>query len=574
MRKLTRALACIVCICLLLVPVFADNSATTVRTTAYVSATGACQISLAVTVHLDSPAANLTFPLPGSAKGVTMKGASVRTYQSPYNPNIQLADLSSMNGLIGDYLMSFQYSISNVLKTEKDEKTGVSRLMMEIPLLSGFDYPVSMLDFDVTMPGDVTTKPTFTSGVQQTSIESIIKYNVGGNKITGNVTQALADRETLTLRMEVSEEMFPGKLIIAREGNPEIIPMSICAALALLYWLMLMRCPPIFRQRQTVPLDGVTAGELGCRLTMAGADLTMMVLTWARFGYLRICPDKYGRILLYKRMEMGNERTDFENRVFKALFSRGNRVDATGMPYAKLCERTAETVSGAREMHARHAGSERLFRAIACGVSLFCGVCFAMNMASARTWQILLCVVFAVFGAVTAWAIQGGMYRLHIRGKLPILIGLIAAIAWIALGAASGQILIAIVAVLVQMLCGVAAAYGGRRSDLGRYQAGQILYLRSYLQHLPKEEIERGLANNPDYFFELLPYAIALGVDTQFARRFGNIPVSGCAYMTVRQDRRRTAAEWALLLRKAADRMDFLQRRLALSHWLPISIGK
>lgn len=574
MRLISRVLVLLLCLALLAVPVLAQNAATTVRTVAYVSANGACQVSLSVTVRLDSPASKLTFPLPANAKNVTLSGASVRTYQSPDDPNVQLADLSGMDGLIGEFPMSFQFTLPNVLRTEKDEKTGVSSLMMEIPLLCGFTYPVSALEFDITMPGDVSGKPSFLSGVQQTSIESIVDWNVGGSKITGSVTQALSDRETLTLRMAVSEEMFPGKLIIARDGNPEAIPMAVCAAAALLYWLLLMRCPPIFRQRQTVPLDGVTAGELGCRLTMAGADLSMMVLTWARFGYLRIVPDKYGRVLLYRRMEMGNERTEFENRVFRALFAKGNRVDATGGAYAKLCLKTAGTVSGVREMHARHAGSERLFRAIACGVSLFAGVCLAMNMTASQTWQVLLSVLLGALGVVTAWAIQSGMYRLHIRGKLPVLVGLGAFLLWLALGAAAGQFLIVLVSALVQVLAGIAAAYGGRRSELGRYQAGQILYLRSYLKRLPKADIERGTEQNPDYFFELLPYAVALGVDMQFARRFGDTPIPACTYLTMRQDRRRSAAEWALLVHKTADRMDKLQRRMSISRWLPVTVRR
>ena len=42
-------------------------------------------------------------------------------------------------------------------------------------------------------------------------------------------------------------------------------------------------------------------------------------------------------------------------------------------------------------------------------------------------------------------------------------------------------------------------------------------------------------------------------------------------YMITREDRKRTAAEWALLLRKTADRMDALQRRMQLEKLLMVS---
>lgn len=571
MRKISRILMVLLCVCLLTTTVFAANSATSVDSQCNVTSTGYCDVTLTVMLNLDEPASGLTFPLPRGAKDVTMNGSSVRTYSSSTDASVILADLSGLDGIVGSYSMTFRYSLSNVLKTEV-LKTGDSKLYMEIPLLCGFDYPVQAMSFKISMPGEVSGRPTFTSGYLQTGIDSIINCLVGGTLISGSITQALTDRETLTLTMEVSEEMFPGKLEVAREGNPEVVPMIICAVLALVYWLVLMRCLPIFRQHQTTTLEGVTAGELGSRLTAAGVDLTMMVFTWARLGYLQIVPDKYGRVKLYRRMEMGNERTEFENRYFKMLFAKSDVADATGTAYASLCRKASETVSGAREMHRRKAGNVRLFRILASGVSLFGGVCLAMNMTSNSTLQVLLSIVLGALGVITAWGIQGGMYKLHVRGKVPVLVGFLCTVVWIVLGAIAGQILIAVMAVLAQMVAGIAAAYGGRRSDLGRYQAGQILGLRSYLKKIPRDELIRNMKNNPYYFFDMLPYAIALGVDTSFARQFGNMKLPNCSYLTARQDRRRTAAEWALLLRKTADKMDTRQRKMELGKWVPINL--
>ena len=55
--------------------------------------------------------------------------------------------------------------------------------------------------------------------------------------------------------------------------------------------------------------------------------------------------------------------------------------------------------------------------------------------------------------------------------------------------------------ILGQWVLGFFAAYGGRRSDLGRHDAGQVLGLRAYLKHLPRDGINRLLQNDPDYFF-------------------------------------------------------------------------
>ncbi len=569
MTRIRRIFTAILCVLMLTTVVFAESGASKVDTRATVSSNGTCHVTMTVVINMESPAAGLTFPLPRGAKDVAVNGSSARTYSSANDPNVVLTDLSFLNGYMGESTVTFSYTLSDVLHTERNEQTKKSALIMNIPLLCGFDYPVQYLAFSITMPGDVTgKKPSFTSGFLQTNIESIVSCVTGGSLISGNVTQPLQDQEKLTLVLEVDEDMFPGKMVIFRDGNPEVVPMGICAAVALLYWLLLMRCLPLLRQRRTETLEGVTAGELGCHLTAAGADLTMMVYSWAELGYLRIVPDKRGRVYLQKRMDMGNERTAFENRCFHSLFSKGNQVDATGTPYARLCIKVSNTISGVQEMYLRRAGNSFIFRALSCGIGLFCGICFANNFTTNRTLQMVLSIGLGLMGIIVSWAIQDGMYRIHIRGKIPIYIASVAYVIWIALGILSGAWLIGLLTVLAQILTGLAAAYGGRRSDLGRHQAGLILGLRHYLGTIPKEELSRIQENDPDFFFRMLPCAIALGVDTQFAKRFGDQKMPQCSYIAAREDRRRTAAEWALLMRKTADRMDKRQRKMQLEKWL------
>ena len=189
-------------------------------------------------------------------------------------------------------------------------------------------------------------------------------------------------------------------------------------------------------------------------------------------------------------------------------------------------------------------------------------------MCSNPTLRVVLSIGLSLVGVVTAWVIQDGMYRLHIRGKIPLYLCTAATLLWVTLGILSGSWLIGLLAVLAQLLAGLAAAYGGRRSDLGRTQAGLILGFRHYLGTIPKEELEQITENDPDFFFRMLPYAIAMGVDTRFAKNFGAQKMPQCPYFAAREDRKRTAAEWALMLRKTADRMDARQRKMQLEQWL------
>lgn len=576
MAHIRRAAIAIICICLLATAVFAQTGATTVSTRVTVTAAGQATYTVTANIRLDNPSSALTFPLPAGAENVTMNGQSIRTYPHPYDRQVVVADLAMLDGATGDYQMVFTFTLKDVVVTRETEVNGKKTydLLMTLPLLCGFEYPVEKLEFAVTMPGDVTgQKPGFTSGVMQTSIESIISYVAEGQQIVGAVTRQLQDRETVALELTVSEEMFPGKLVIPREGNPEIIPMAICAALALIYWLIFMRTLPVFRHRRTTPVEGITAGELGSRLTAAGADLTMMVFSWAQLGYVKIHVDKYGRVFLEKRMDMGNERTDFERRCFRSLFPRENLIEATGMRYAKLCRQISEHIPGIKEMYTKRAGNVKIFRILACGVSIFCGICFGMNLLPAGWLRTVVVVLLAVMGAITGWAIQDGMYKFHVRGKIPVYVASVCGLVWMVLGIVSGVWILGVVTVAAQYLTGLAAAYGGRRSELGRYNANEILGLRHYLKHVSQDELDRLLELNPDYFFDMLPHAIALGVDTPFARAFGSRTIPECGYLNVRNNEKRSAKEWAYMVRKLADRMDSRQRKMELENWIPMALA-
>lgn len=566
MRRIGRFFAAVLCCMLLTTTVFAETTATRVDSMISVGTDGNCQVVLTVNIKLETAASGLTFPLPTNAKNVTVSGVSVRTTKSD---GVLLADLSSLDGLIGEYTMVLSYSLTGAVAPDEE---GV--LTLTVPLLSGFAYPVDSLSFSITLPGDAVYEPTFYSGYLQQSVESSLKTVNTGKTISGYSTRQLNDHETLYMAMEVTKDMFPGFTYFRREGNPETIFMAGCGILALLYWLLALRTGPILRRHQVTPLEGVTAGELGCRLTMTGGDLTMMVFSWAAMGYLQISVDKRGKVLLHKRMEMGNERGPYENRCFQALFGRRRVVDATGEQYAKLCQKAAKTVPGIQEMYRKGAGNVKVFRGLCAGISLFCGVCLAMNMASNAVAQALLAVVLAALGAITAWNIQAGIYRIHLRGKLPLLIGGICGAVWIVLGAIAGQTSLALLSVLAQMCGGFLAAYGGRRSELGRYSASQVLGLRHYLANIAKPELQRLTQQNPEYFFEMLPYAMALGVDGAFAKQFGRGLLPECPYLTVPGRARRSATGWAELLRRSADDMDKRRKRMQLEKWIPFTLRK
>lgn len=544
--------------------VSADNAASAITIYASVTSDGNADISLTARIRIEeAKKESLTFPLPLNAADITLNERGVTFTKTANATWVTLPDTA---GFVGEYMAAFHFTVPDVVKLV-DRK-----LVLDLPLLSGFEYPIESMNLTVMLPGMIERLPTFKSIYHQDSIETILNASLSNNIVSGLVTTQLKDRETLSMTMNVPEEMFPGVSTYVREGDPEIVPMILCAVAALVYWLLFLRNLPFIRQHRATPPEGITAGELSNRLTLNGADLTMMVFTWAQLGYLKIQLDDVGRVILYKRMDMGNERSVFEFKTFRQLFARRNVVDATGNTYAKLAYAVSKSVPGKKILSKGKFGSTRVFRLLLCGTSIFGGVCFAMNLVTHPLLQTLCSIALGILGLMTAWLIQEGMQRLHLRYKLPLVFAALAALVWLGVGIWAGKWAMALVCILTQALAGLMAAYGGRRTSLGRQDACGILGLRAYYKTVSKEELLRIQGNDPEYFYNAIPYAMALGVDKAFAKRFGSKKLPLCPYFSCGVDTPMNAEDWNRFLHETAEIMDSRHRRMDLEKYAVVRI--
>ena len=566
---------CAAAACTLFVLVFAllnihasaESSASRIDLYCTVNSDGDCLVSMTVNLKLDAADSALQFPLPRNAEKITMNGSSVPTTRTESRTLVSVGQITG--GMTGEFPVRFDYTIPKAVGIAAETTLQLTKLQLTLPMLSGFEYPVEQFGFVVTLPDDITGVPTFTSTYQQVGFASNLSLVTSGNMITGTSVNALNDHESVTMTLLVPRDMFPSVRIYQRTGNPELIPMGIFIGAALLYWLLFLRTLPPIRQRSTVPPAGICAGELGCRVTMSGGDLTMMVLSWAQMGYLLIQPQG-SKVYLRKQMEMGNERSLFEIRVFQSLFSGRNVVNCCSSGYANMCRKTAGMIPGEKTMCRPRSGSRKIFRILLCISHVFCGVCVAMNMTSITVLQIMFSLIFGILGAVSAWQLHEFAMYLFSRRRTYRWVTLGIVLFWFLLGLIAGQPWIPLGSVAVQLLMGFLAAFGGMRTELNRSEAGEILAVRKFLRAIPRPEAARLQKLDPEYFFRMAPYAIALGVEKPFAAAFGRRPLESCPYLVVRSGEGRTAEQWMRLLTQTVNLMDSRYHRMQAEKFMAI----
>ena len=554
-----RKLICLfLCLIVLSVPVLAFDGITSAQSQTVVGTDGSCQVSLTVVLQLNSGSAP-AFPLPENATDITVNLPRVKVTKSGGHRNVDLSGLGA-----GIHTLTFHYTLPNAVAPDAK-----GNLVLTVPLTSGFALPIEQMDFSIELPGTPGHRPSFISTYSPGDPESVMSSLQwkDSNVISGTVSQRLPDHESLTMTLSVSRDMFPDVPTGWAMDTVDAL-MAAVFALALILWLITMRCLPPRRSRRALPTPGLNAGEIPCRLAGQGMDLTLAVLSWAQMGYILVQSDDNGRVLLHKRMDMGNERSELENRLFRNLFGKRDLADASGYRYAQLCRKAASYRAGASLTYKRRSGNPRTVRFLAVIIGTLGGVSMGIAFADDTAWKAVLAIFLGILGTVAGWQIQSAVKGLFHRWKLPLLIGLGCSLVWFLLSLLAGEWHTGLFVILSQWLAGLATAFGGRRTESGQQNMSEILGLRKFMRTATAEELQRILDANPHYFYDLAPYALALGADRAFARRFGNVQLSECPYLTTGMDGHMTVTEWDQLLRDTADAMDALQRRLPLDRLL------
>lgn len=547
MRKLFLTLLC----CVLLVTSCFASNISNMQASSTLNTDGSCQISLTATIVLSENHSTLLFPLGRNVSGVTLNGASARTETNDGIVSVRLANLAA-----GTLTVNIHYTQSQLVTMDP-----LGHPLLQLPLLSGFLYPVEELHFSVTLPGLFTESPTFSSGYHQSSIESSIRYSISGTTISGRVNTVLKDRETLVMALRLPDEMIPRREILASNIDLCYALLGTFSLLMLVYYLLTMRCAPLLAIPRIAPPENTCAGELGTLLVRSSADLSLMVLSWAQMGYLQIRMDRRGRVQLIRQMDMGNERNSFENRCFQQLFGRHSRVDASSSRFARQAEQVAAATPKHRQLLRKGSGNPRLLRLLGAIAGCAAGAAIGDTFSQLTVLRIVWMVLLGALSGLLCWQIQSGIRCLHLRDKFDLLLSLACSAVLLVAGIATGRILIICLVLLVQLLTGLLAFYGGRRTEIGRQAAGEVLGLRRHLRSAKSADLQRIARVNPDYYYSMLPHAMALGLGRRFSAAMGRLPLPYCTWFTAEGDHYRTASEFYTLLEETLYSMNARRRR-------------
>ncbi len=507
---------------------------------------GSCQVSMTITLSMEKMDTTMRFPIPANASDVQLNGFGVGTY---YSDTVQYVNLSSVLGP-EDTTATFTLSYRVNQVVDNDGK-------LSLPLLNGFQLPISSFDFTVSFPGTVNNQPTFTSGYFQSNIESSMHWNVVGNTVSGRTTTLLNDYETLHMSLQLDADLFTHRTD-SRYDNAEI-PSTVTqwiVVAALVYWVLFMRpgLPKVRRCAHTP--HGYTAGHMRSVLTLGGPDLSLMVLSWAQMGYVLLERKVGGKIFIHRQMDMGNERSEYEQHIFSLLFRKRDFVDTGSLAYAALCSKVEKQMSVPKVLSHKRNGNPLIFRLLILSVNLLTAWNLGFALGSTGGWQIAFAILFCLLSLILGKILQDSALGIFLWKPGAFFRFLVTSALWILPFFFIDSLALGIRTALLQVIAGIFAAYGGRRSADGTEALSQSLGL--LLSFLLPEKTAFSIARkaDPEYFHTLAPHALAFGADRLFAYRFGKQRIAECPYIVGIADADRTAAQWSRILRNTVRSMN------------------
>lgn len=502
----------------------AAGTITDLRTDCLVAGNGSCQVTQTVTIEFTGIEQSLTIPLGANAKRASIAGyRSQKTVEDGYT----LFQLKDDAGFAGSRTFTVTYTLSGLVSETDGEQT------LALPLLCPkWDYPIEHFSFTVTMPKDIETVPSFSSGYYGDVIEDYMTAARQGAVLLGDLDTALKDHESLTMTLALGPRYFTGTY---SGWSANWVAAAFCilfALLALGYWFVTLRSPRLSVSSRSLPPDSALPCDLPFLLAGAKPDFNMLLCHWASLGYLSIAVDPQGHVSLLRHMYMGNERRGLECKLFAALFARADRCDGASIHY----KNTAKSAAGAlarfwgRRLYERGSGNVLVMRALAAlcsGVALLSAASFLLPVLPLRWLVLALCFVL---GAAMSACIQLAAIRWYLR-RVPVLaLGGACAVAMLVLGNLSGTFPLMLLAAALSALTGVLTRHGGQRSRAGGRLLGQVLGFRQFLRRVTPSHLLMRLQRDPQYFYRTLPYAEAMGLGAMFARKFGDTELDPCEW--------------------------------------------
>lgn len=432
--------------------------------------------------------------------------------------------------IIGEqsYVLSYTYNLG------EDGIDSYDELYFNI-IGNKWDTRIKYISFEIEMPKEFdSTKIGFSKGVEGSSGYEDVAWTVNGNVISGQVSKGLPSYHGLTIRLELPENYFVGEESLASgyEVFAYVIP-----TLALIFGLIVYI---IFKSRnryvqavEFYPPKGISS--LDAALIYKGRvnnqDVISLIVQLASHGYIQIKESK-GKpetIQILKTDYVGDNIREAE--FLRLLSSYGTSVSFSSLRSESFPEKVSRI---ARKTNDKKNKGKYITGNLANIVLTICAA-VAMLMPTIvgvgdfydfdNIWISLIVVGMAIAACYACKDFKNNRSMAFV---------FVFIIAMMYVSFIYQQVAIFGIAYVIALGYGVAIfvllqSISGKkvvsRTEKGIKLYGEILGFRQFIKTAEKDRLEMLCEENPEYFYDVLPYAYTLGVTDVWIKKFEDIAI-------------------------------------------------
>ncbi len=497
------------------------------------------------------------------------------TYKENGYEVIKIGDISE--SVIGKHTYTIRYTYN----IGKDPLKDVDELYYNL-IGNEWDANIGDVKFKVTMPKTFDKSLLgFSSGYEGSTNNIDVQYNVDGNVISGYLTDVLRAGEAFTIRLTLPEGYFVGASSnIDIYSIVVIIICLICILIADRLWFKYGKDNEVIETVEFYPPEGYNSAEVG--LLYKGSANTQSIISLliylANKGYLRIeetqekgkfLGSKNFRITKIKEYDGNNEN---EREFFEGLFEKKYNIDekkvreimkeakkngkkityteATTLVENDMPEKTSVTMDDLynnfyttlnwieNKLNSKE-NKSKIFESIATGkikwiilmiIAIFILITFKPVVEYAGIQEAIIAVIFIG----VEFSILPQIVFSKFKMILKILIMLwYAYFLWVplnsmvfpALAVNTMYLVTYIVGIISMAVLALFKKIMPKRTPFGTEMLGKLKGFKRFLETAEKPQLESLVTQNPEYFYNILPYTYALGVSDVWIKQFETIAI-------------------------------------------------
>ena len=442
--------------------------------------------------------------------------SSIKNKQTKKN-NSEIINFN-VNGLqdsVKDYTLNYKYNLG------KDELRGKDELYYNI--VNDLDAPISNLTFTLEFPTNIeNAKVYFAIDDKYNLNKDDISYEVKDNKITGALNILLSNNQSFSVYVELPDNYFKGATDNFNYSNYlYIIIPFICFLLVFLFYRKYGRGISLNIKRKDTIYNNFDSAEIGYlyKGKLEEMSLTSLVIYLATKGYLKIVEHDDGYKLgkdntfHFIKLKDYDKNNAAQELLFNELFRDRDKTELKDIEY-----HFADTFKEARNMLDNEDNYKKLFFIGLKQIKIISAFLIVLSLVVNNVRSIYLVTNSYLLVVPIILAMIFGLYVVlvsNMTGLIKAIVGTIILTLSLYIGISPiivqkhFLIIYIIESILIALMCLLFKKLS-ERTKFGTEVLGETYGLKYYLETITKEELKNKIEENPNYFYDMIPYACTL----------------------------------------------------------------